>query len=220
MSFKINDIRKNTEINHELIYSFARNDDVNKAIYESSSQGIICWAELESSVSVPQKDPEIQADSTEDPNWSNVFAVKLFAEDEHAIGIKFWALSNVFDQSTGSSATWVPGIRARLYLEYASTEDDEAYSKEIYQAIGPFEWTSFASASESGMIRGNTTVVATTNYATTDSNLLAKYANLDLIPSGEMILKLDVNRLNTTQTITSSLEEKTQMIVTDLGVWR
>jgi hypothetical protein len=220
MSFKNNIVHKNTEINHDLFYSMARNDDVTKAIYESSSQGIIGWSEVDSSVYVSQKDSAIQSDGTEDPNWLNISSFNIFAEKEHSIGINFWALANTQAQATGFSSGWIAGSRFRIYIEYASSNQQTAYAKEVYQFIGPFEFTNYAQSLDSGRIKGATIVVATENYKTTDSEILAKYNYFPLIPWGELSIKMDINRIDTSQTVIASPEEKIQLIIQDLGVWR
>lgn len=227
MSYKNNIIGQNSEINHELFYSMARNDDLIKTYYEGSSYGILGWYESETSITVPVYDPEAveeNIDSPEDsgdPEWFKIASIVATPGNERVIKFSIRGLSVMHESTSQISEVYKHALNARFSIQYPQDQDeDETPSTKSfipYRFVASGNFVSADNAREFGRIFGENICISTLEVDSPDVNI---YRNYPLIRPSKSLINLEVKKLNVPQKLIINGESKFQVIIEDIGEWR
>lgn len=232
MIFKDINIGTNTEINKQLFYQMARNDDIIKLYYESCRAGVLGWTEIESSIYIPTRLTPEQIElgdlgEGEDPTWATIATLPLIMEDRRVIKITTSAFMNVHQATSGIATAYRPSLEIRYTFDYPEEFADEVSAPKAITLI-PYVYLSnghFLIADrtrEYGRIYAQNIAVSTNDFLLAKSNAtrIKKYQKYNLIKPGKSFLNVKVKKLDVPQNLFASGENKVQIMVEDCGAWR
>jgi hypothetical protein len=224
MSFKPHVIGQSKEITSDFLNSMARNDDVNKAYYETSSYGILGWFEAESNIVISAFDPESLQSNGEDPNWPTVTSLTIYPENNRVIKMSFMSLLLMQEApSNASNNVYNQGINIRFLVEYPDDASGLNTSVIPYRYVAPGGYISANAKKEMGALFGHSICIATNdnpNTSSTNYPLLSTPPYNTFIKPKKVKVNLQIRRLNLNQTIVANAESKMQVLIQDIGEWR
>jgi hypothetical protein len=218
MSFKNHDIRQGTLVNQDLFNSMARNDDIIKEYYSSSSHGILAWSELESGGFISAYDPDSVIDG-EDPEWQTFTSFSIDPQDERVVKFSVKGLTVIHQGTSGITEQYNHALNARFTIQYP----DDLGTVPSTTAVVPYRFVASGNfippntEKEFGRIFGHNICISTLNYKSPSTSI---YKNFPVIKPGQSFVNFQIRKLNVPQNITGSSESKIQIMVEDIGEWR
>jgi len=211
MNFKFNKVGQNTDISHDLLYSMARNDDIIKEYYEASSLGILGWYETESSILVNAFD----SDDEDDTEWHSICSISINAEENKAIKMSLRGL-NVVHQApnsapSGMSTPYRHAMNARFAISSAEEE-----SIVPYRFVASGRYVEGNQTRSMGRIFGHNVCFVTSEVLVWPASYTAPPS---IIRPGFNNVKLEVKKLDVSQNIVATSDNKLQVLIEDLGPW-
>jgi hypothetical protein len=226
MTFQYSNLKKNTNVDHKLFYTLARNDDLLKTIAAQSSGGVVARFELENSLEVPAIDREASTDDANDPVV--LASAEFVAEKDRCYSFDLWGSAVTFPPSEGNATTTFFSI----ILEVSVSDDDEAAEETVFSypmQTGYRFFTKNSRLIEDGPIRGKLMAkVDDTQYkrafnlrnmSVFSGELLDRIHHYFVIPSGKIKVNVKIARRHVRQQVFASSASKLQFIVKDIGEW-
>lgn len=224
MSFKFNKIGQNTPISQDLFYSMARNDDTIKNIYDSCSLGVIGWTEASSAINIPAIDQDTAVDGTDDPDWHSIASLTIYPQNERVLRLRVNGVSVTHQPRANISTAYKHALNGRFSIQIPD-EAAEASSEPTTAAVIPCRFvisgnTTVANqAIEYGSIVGSNFCIASENYLS-NPPLTDLYKNYVLIKPTKSVVNFEIKKLDISQNINATAEDKFQFIIEDIGGWR